>query len=76
VKNTEVGSVRFCRLGTAAAAWLADDTFVVHTPSGSVKLTRAEACWLVEKLGELLELRSRQAAETAAQLREGRHGTC
>ena len=76
MKNTEVGSVRFCRLGTAAAAWLADDTFVVHTPSGSVKLTRAEACWLVEKLGELLELRSRQAAEAAAQLREGRHGTC
>ncbi len=75
MKNTEVESVRFCRIGTGAAAWLADDTFVVHTLSGSVKLTRAEACWLVEKLGELLELRSRQAAEAAAQLKGGHRGT-
>ena len=75
MKNTEIESVRFCRLGTAAAAWLADDSFAVHTLSSSVKLTRADACWLVEKLGELLELRSRRAAEAAAQLREGHHGT-
>lgn len=75
MKSIEAESIRFCPNGTAAAAWLSDDTFVVHTLSGSVKLTRAEACWLVEKLGELLELRSRQAAEAAAQLKEGHHGT-
>lgn len=75
MKDIGVEIVRFYRGGAAAAAWLADDTFAVHTPSGSVNLTRVEACWLAEKLGELLELRSRQAAEAAAQLKEGHRGT-
>lgn len=75
MKTDQGVSVRFCRVGAAAAALLADDTFEVHTPSGSVKLTRAEACWLAKELGELLELRSRKAAEAAAQLKEGHRGT-
>lgn len=74
MNSSDFQAVRFCRVGAVAVVLVADNKLAVHTGNGSIQLTRAEAHWLGEKLGELLELGSRRAADAAVQTFGGHHG--